>query len=68
MTEVAVRQVRDEASPLERLALELEPDRSERLRAYAESARRVLGDRTVWNVQATASGDDVAEHVVRADG
>ena len=61
MTEVTVRQVRDESSPLERLALLLEPDRAERLRAYAESARRVLGDRTVWTVNAAASGDDVAE-------
>ena len=70
MTEVTVRQVRDEASPLEQLALLLEPDRAERLRAYAESARRVLGDRTVWNVKATASGDDVAEMLfaLLADG
>jgi trehalose synthase len=61
MTELTVRQVQDDTSPLERLALLLEPDRAERLRAYADSARRVLGDRTVWNVKATASGDGVAE-------
>ena len=61
MTEVTVRRVQDETSPLERLALLLEPDRAERLRAYADSARRVLGDRTVWNVTATASGDGVTE-------
>ena len=61
MTEVTLRRVQDETSPLERLALLLEPDRAERLRAYAENGRRVLGDRTVWNVKATASGEGDTE-------
>ncbi len=61
MTEVTVRQAADESSPLERLALLLEPDRAERLRECAEKARAVLGDRTVWNVRATASGDGDVE-------
>ncbi len=63
MGDVTVRQVTDATSPLERLALLLEPDRADRLREYAESARRVLGDRTVWNVKATASGEGDAERL-----
>ena len=70
MTEVTLRRVQDETLPLERLARLLEPDRAERLREYAESARRVLGDRTVWNMKATASGDGDSEMLfaLLADG
>ena len=70
MTELTVRRVQDEASPLERLALLLAPDRADRLRSYADSARRVLGDRTVWNVTVTAAGDDATERLfaLLADG
>jgi len=49
------------ALPLEQLARLLEPDRAARLWAYAETARRVIGERVVWNVNATASGGGVAE-------
>jgi trehalose synthase len=61
MTEVTVRQVHDDASPLERLALLLGPERAERLREQADRGRRSLGDRTVWNVGATTSVDRDAE-------
>lgn len=46
---------------LERLAPLLSPERAERLRATAEFARSLLGDRVVWNVNATAQGGGVAE-------
>ncbi|HEX5088418.1 MAG TPA: glycosyltransferase [Nocardioides sp.] len=49
------------ALPLELLARLLEPERAARLEAYAEAARGLLGDRVVWNINATASGGGVAE-------
>ncbi|WP_051247350.1 glycosyltransferase [Nocardioides halotolerans] len=61
MTEVAPPEVRDDVLPLDRLADLLEPERADRLRTYAETARRLLADREVWNVSATSSGDGVAE-------
>jgi trehalose synthase len=56
MIEVDVR-----ATPLERLAALLPPERGDRLRRSAEDARRAFGDRTVWHVNATATGGGVAE-------
>ncbi|HQR26585.1 MAG TPA: glycosyltransferase [Nocardioides sp.] len=50
-----------DATPLERLGALLEPDRAERLRRNAVRARSVIGSRTVWNVNATATGGGVAE-------
>lgn len=61
MTGATLEKVQGEPLPLERLAQLLEPERADRLRTCAETARRVLGDREVWNVSATASGDGVAE-------
>jgi trehalose synthase len=46
---------------LERLAAVVDHDRLARLLAAAEPARSVLGGRTVWNVNSTASGGGVAE-------
>lgn len=46
---------------LERLGAMLSADRAELLEASAARARAVLGDRTVWHVNATAHGGGVAE-------
>ena len=50
----------DPISP-ERLAELLTPSRAERLLAQAHRAQRLLDGRTVWNVNATATGGGVAE-------
>ena len=50
-----------DAIPLDRLAALLDPDRAARLEAYAVHARSLLAGRTVWNVNATATGGGVAE-------
>jgi trehalose synthase len=47
--------------PLDRLATLLEPERAARASGYAERARDLLQGRTVWNVNATATGGGVAE-------
>ncbi len=47
--------------PLARLAGFLDADRAARLAAYAERAQTLLSKRTVWNVNATATGGGVAE-------
>ena len=47
--------------PLDKLAAFLNGDRAARLGEYAERARTVLAGRTVWNVNATATGGGVAE-------
>ncbi len=47
--------------PLQRLARLLDPERGERLEAFAQQARSALADRVVWNVNATATGGGVAE-------
>jgi trehalose synthase len=49
------------AIPLARLEALLAPDRAERLRRYAVRAQKVLGQRVVWNINATAHGGGVAE-------
>lgn len=49
------------AIPLSRLEALLAPDRVERLRRYAVRARKILGQRVVWNINATAQGGGVAE-------
>ena len=61
MRVVTLNEVQVAALPLGQLAGLLEPDRAARLWKYAETARRVIGDRVVWNVNATASGGGVAE-------
>ena len=57
----AVQEVRVDPVPLERLASLLPPDRVARLEHHVELARRMLGDRTVWNINSTARGGGVAE-------
>jgi trehalose synthase len=47
--------------PLDRLASLLDKERAERLMDYAVRGRRLLADRIVWNVNATATGGGVAE-------
>jgi trehalose synthase len=49
------------AIPLARLEALLAPDRAERLHRYAVHAQKVLGQRVVWNINATAQGGGVAE-------
>jgi trehalose synthase len=49
------------AIPLARLEVLLAPDRAERLRRYAVHAQHLLGERVVWNINATAQGGGVAE-------
>jgi len=56
-----MREVEIDAIPLSRLAALLEPDRRTRLEEYAARARDLLAGRTVWNVNATATGGGVAE-------
>ncbi len=50
-----------EPTPLERLGSLLAPDRARLLAEAAARTRAVLGDRVVWNVNATAHGGGVAE-------
>jgi len=56
-----MHEVEIDAVPLDRLAALLDPDRVERLGEHVHAARRVLEGRTVWNVNATATGGGVAE-------
>ncbi|HET6563644.1 MAG TPA: glycosyltransferase [Marmoricola sp.] len=56
-----MQEVHIDPIPLDRLAEMLEPDRAELLREYAERAVDGLRDRTVWHVNATATGGGVAE-------
>ncbi|RNM13072.1 glycosyltransferase [Nocardioides pocheonensis] len=56
-----MREVEIDAVPLDRLAALLEPERIERLSEYAARARDLLEGRTVWSVNATATGGGVAE-------
>lgn len=56
-----MREVEIDAIPLDRLAALLEPERTQRLLEYAERARELLRGRTVWSVNATATGGGVAE-------
>jgi trehalose synthase len=56
-----MREVDVDIIPLDRLAALLEPERAERLGAYAARARDLLDGRIVWNVNATATGGGVAE-------
>jgi trehalose synthase len=54
-------QVAIASTPLDRLTTYLDPDRAERLGAYAVRAEAMLSGRTIWNVNATAAGGGVAE-------
>jgi trehalose synthase len=56
-----MREVQIEPIALDRLTQMLEADRVSRLAEHAARARALLGKRTVWNVNATASGGGVAE-------
>jgi trehalose synthase len=56
-----MREVEIDAIPLDRLAALLEPERVERVAEYAERAQKLLDGRTVWSVNATATGGGVAE-------
>jgi trehalose synthase len=47
--------------PLDRLTSLLDKQRAERLMDYAVRGRKLLADRIVWNVNATATGGGVAE-------
>ena len=56
-----MREVEIDAVPLDRLATLLDPQRAGRMYEYAERARALLKGRTVWSVNATATGGGVAE-------
>src|SRR3954451_25219305 len=56
-----MREVQIDAIPLDRLASLIEPERAAKLKRSAERAQVLLGGRTVWNVNATASAGAVAE-------
>jgi trehalose synthase len=56
-----VQKVEVEAIPIERLARLLDGQRGARFRASADRARALLAGRTVWNINATATGGGVAE-------
>jgi trehalose synthase len=56
-----MREVAIDPMSLDRLAGLLDTARAEVLRSHQETARRVLGGRVVWNVNATATGGGVAE-------
>ncbi|HEX6247141.1 MAG TPA: glycosyltransferase [Nocardioidaceae bacterium] len=56
-----MREVEIEAIPLARLVSLLPVSRAERLDRYATAAQNLLGDRTVWNINATSKGGGVAE-------
>jgi trehalose synthase len=56
-----MREVEIDAIAVDRLASLLRSDRAEQLAAHAATARRLLDGRTVWNLNATATGGGVAE-------
>ncbi|MFP5346041.1 MAG: glycosyltransferase [Actinomycetes bacterium] len=56
-----MRQVHIEPIAIDRLEKLLAPERAELLRSTASQAEKVLGDRVVWNINATAQGGGVAE-------
>ena len=56
-----MKEVGIDAIPLNRLASLLDEQRAARLAENAERARVLLAGRTVWNVNATATGGGVAE-------
>jgi trehalose synthase len=56
-----MQEVKIDQMSLERLAGLLDPDRAELLMSRADLARELLDGRSVWNVNATATGGGVAE-------
>src|SRR4051794_11602817 len=56
-----MQEVQVGAIPLDRLMPLLEPERAERLAAYAGRASDLLDGRIVWNINATATGGGGAE-------
>jgi len=61
----AVHEVDVAPMDTERLAPFLRPDRAEQFQTLAETGRRRLEGRTVWNVSSTAAGGGVAEMLHR---
>ncbi len=59
--ETDVREVKLDSEPLDRLEELLAPDRGERLRQTAAWGQELLSGRTLWHVNATATGGGVAE-------
>lgn len=56
-----MQEVEVSALPIERLSATLSQDRLQRLATSAEKARTICQDRTIWHVNATATGGGVAE-------
>ncbi len=56
-----VLEVQIDPVPLERLSAFLSGERAARLNDHAERARSLLAGKTIWNVNATATGGGVAE-------
>jgi trehalose synthase len=56
-----MREVQIDAVPMDRLTQLLDADRVAQLAEHAARARTLLDRRTVWNINATASGGGVAE-------
>jgi trehalose synthase len=56
-----VQEVEVDANPIERLIRLLDSQRGAEFRASADRARALLAGRTVWNINATATGGGVAE-------
>jgi trehalose synthase len=56
-----MRHVEIQPLPPERLALLLDPERGDKFLQQVEHARDFLGNRVVWNINATATGGGVAE-------
>ena len=61
---LGMQEVPIDAVPLTRLANLLDPARADRLAANVSQGRALLDGRTVWNVNATATGGGVAEMLV----
>ena len=59
--DVRMQEVEVKALPVELLASILTPERARRLSESAARAQAAFGDRTIWHVNATASGGGVAE-------
>jgi trehalose synthase len=56
-----VQEIEVDATPIERMTRLLDSERGAQLREVADRARVLLSGRTVWNINATATGGGVAE-------
>src|SRR3954453_24004364 len=63
-----MQEVHVEAAPLQQLSTMLSAAQGRRLHEVAERAQRALDGRTVWNVNATATGGGVAEMLMSLVG